>query len=117
MNQLLLAGIVVYALMLLALAWVRTVPLLCVLLACGGAAWTASNQNFQIAVQMSAPAWVRARAISAYQLTFQGGIALGAAIWGGVAEALGNPLALTLAAGGIALGMVAAVRWPVEDHT
>jgi MFS family permease len=114
-NYLLIAAIVCFAAMLLVLAWVRWVPLVCGLLALGGAAWTSSNQNLQIAVQMSAPAWVRARAVAAYLITFQGGLAIGSAIWGAVAERAGDPIALTLAAAGLAIGLLAAIRWPVED--
>src|SRR3989442_1063881 len=46
-NTLLIAAIVTFFAMLLVLAWVRWVPLVCGLLALGGAAWTTSNQNFQ----------------------------------------------------------------------
>jgi predicted MFS family arabinose efflux permease len=116
-NYLLIAAIVTFATMLLVLAWVRFVPLICVMLGFGGAAWTSSNQNLQIAVQMRAPRWLQARAISAYLLTFQGGLAVGSALWGAVAEWAGNPIALTLAAAGLATGLLAAVRWPVEDQS
>jgi predicted MFS family arabinose efflux permease len=115
-NYLLITNLAVFVLLLLTLAWVRAIPVLCVALGLGGAAWSSSNQNFQIAVQMSAPGWVRARAIAAYLLTFQGGLAIGSAIWGLVAERAGDPTALTLAAAGLAAGVVAAVRWPVEDQ-
>lgn len=115
-NSLLITAIVTFTVMLLVLAWVRWVPLVCPLLALGGAAWTTSNQNFQIAVQMSAPGWVRARAIAAYLITFQGGLAVGSAIWGAVAERTGDPLALTFAAAGLVVGLLAALRWPVADH-
>jgi predicted MFS family arabinose efflux permease len=115
-NQLLIAAIVIFTALLLTLAWVRWLPIVCAMLGVGGAAWTSSNQNLQIAVQMSAPGWVRARAIAAYLLTFQGGLAVGSAIWGLVAERAGDVVALTLAATGLALGLVAAVRGPVEDH-
>jgi MFS family permease len=114
-NALLMSAIVIFACMLLVLAWVRWLPLIWAMLALGGAAWTGTNQNFQIAVQMSAPGWVRARAISAYLLTFQGGLALGSALWGGIAERFGDPSALTLAAVGLAVAFAAAVRWPVQD--
>jgi predicted MFS family arabinose efflux permease len=115
-NTLLIAAIVTFIAMLLVLAWVRWVPLVCGLLALGGAAWTTSNQNFQIAVQLSAPGWVRARAIAAYLITFQGGLAVGSAIWGAVAERAGDPLALSLAAAGLIPGLLVALRWPVADH-
>jgi predicted MFS family arabinose efflux permease len=116
-NFLLMAAIVTFTVMLLVLAWVRFVPLVCVMLALGGAAWTSTNQNLQIAVQMRAPRWLQARAISAYLLTFQGGLAVGSALWGAVAERAGNPMALTIAAVGLAVGLLAAVRWPVEDQS
>ena len=115
-NRLLMASIVIFTLMYLVLAWVRAVPLVCVVLGVGGAAWTTSNQNFQIAVQMSAPRRMAARAIAAYLLTFQGGQAIGSAVWGAVSDQLGNPIALTLAAMGTSLGLLAAVRWVVQDH-
>ena len=114
-NRLLIAYVVIFAAMLLTLAWVRVLPVIWLMLALGGAAWTSSNQNFQIAVQMHAPGWVRARAIAAYILTFQGGQAIGSALWGSVAERAGDPAALTIAAAGLAAGLLAAVRWPVED--
>ncbi|MGI9147636.1 MAG: MFS transporter [Chloroflexota bacterium] len=115
-NSLLVAAIVTFATMLMVLAWVRFVPLVCVTLGLGGWAWTSSNQNFQITVQMRAPGWLQARAIAAYLLTFQGGLAVGSAVWGAVAEWTGNPIALTLAAAGLAIGLVAAIRWSVEDQ-
>ena len=115
-NRLLLAAIVIFTVMYLVLAWVRLVPVVWVTLAVGGAAWTTSNQNFQIAVQMSAPRRMAARAIAAYLLTFQGGQAIGSALWGAIADRVGDPVALTLAAVGTSLGLVAAVRWVVQDH-
>src|SRR5215207_1234753 len=112
-NRLLIVAIVTFAAMLLVLAWVRLLPAVWLMLALGGAAWTSTNQNFQIAVQLSAPGYLRARAIALYLLTFQGGQAIGSALWGSVAEGAGNPLALTLASAGVAVGLLAAVRWPV----
>jgi MFS family permease len=114
-NRLLMTSIVIFTVMYLVLAWVRSVPLVCVVLAIGGAAWTTSNQNFQISVQMSAPRSMAARAIAAYLLTFQGGQAIGAAVWGALADRVGDPVTLTLAALGTSLGLVAAVKWVVHE--
>ena len=115
-NRLLMTSIIIFTLMFLVLAWVRFVPLVCLMLGIGGAAWTTSNQNFQIAVQMTAPRRLAARAIAAYLLTFQGGQAIGSAVWGAVSDLVGDPIALTLAAIGTSLGLLAAVRWVVQDH-
>ena len=115
-NRLLMCNIVLFATMLLVLGWVRELAPIWVMLALGGAAWTSTNQSFQIAVQMSAAGPLRARSIAAYLLTFQGGLALGSALWGTIASLAGNQVALTVAACGMAAGLVAAVRWPIEDH-
>jgi MFS family permease len=115
-NYLLMAAIVIFTVMFLVLAWVRFVPLIWVVLAIGGAAWTTSNQNFQIAVQMSAQRRYTARAIAAYLLTFQGGQAIGSALWGAISDQVGDPITLTLAAVGTSLGLIAAVRWVVHDR-
>jgi MFS family permease len=116
-NHLLILAIVIFTVMFLVLAWVRVLPLVWMALAIGGAAWTTSNQNFQIAVQMTAPRRLAARAIAAYLLTFQGGQAIGSAVWGALADRLGDPITLTLAAVGTSAGLLAAVRWVVSDHT
>jgi MFS family permease len=115
-NTLLLAAIAVFTVMYLVLAWVTFLPLVCAVLAVGGAAWTTSNQNFQIAVQMSAPRRMAARAIAAYLLTFQGGQAIGAAFWGVAADRFGDPASLTLAACVTGAGVIAALRLVVADH-
>jgi MFS-type transporter involved in bile tolerance (Atg22 family) len=114
-NHLLMTSIVIFTIMYLILAWVRLLPALYIALGVGGAAWTTSNQNFQIAVQLSAPRQLAARAIAAYLLTFQGGQAIGAALWGAVSDIAGDPVALTFAAVGTAAGLVAAARWVVQD--
>src|SRR5262249_28007189 len=60
------------------------------------------------------PAWVRARALGLYLLVFQGGLAIGSALWGAVAQHLGASTALTLAALGIVAGLAAIRRWPLR---
>jgi predicted MFS family arabinose efflux permease len=115
-NNLLLVAVVVFALLYVTLAWVRWLPLIWIMLALGGAAWTGTNQCFQIAIQMSAPAWVRARAIAAYLLTFQGGLAIGSALWGAIADYAGDGAALTSAAVGLIFALMAALRWPLPDQ-
>ena len=115
-NRLLMVAIIIFTLMFLVLAWVRVLPVVWLALAIGGAAWATSNQNFQIAVQMSAPRRMAARAIAAYLLTFQGGQAIGSAVWGALADRLGDPITLTLVAAGTSAGLLAALRWVVLDH-
>jgi MFS family permease len=64
---------------------------------------------------MTAPAWVRARGLSIYQMVFAGGQAIASLVWGVLAQWIG--VAPTLLAAGIllALGSVTVVVWPLRD--
>ncbi len=63
-----------------------------------GAAWVLALSTFNVAVQMSAPRWVVARALSLYQMSAFAGIALGSWLWGLITHAEGLRLALFIAA-------------------
>lgn len=81
----------------------------------GGFAWTSITSTFNIAVQLSAPAWVQARLLGSYQMVFQAGMAIGSAIWGLLAERIGTPAALCIAAGGLLAGLPLAKRFPIPS--
>ncbi|HTX64763.1 MAG TPA: MFS transporter [Opitutaceae bacterium] len=95
----------VFAAVLLTMGWVHLRAPLIVLLVCGGMAWTCTASSFNIAVQLSVPAWVQARSLGIYQMVFQGGLALGSALWGAIAERAGTSLALTAAAATLLLSL------------
>jgi MFS family permease len=97
-----------------ALAYLEVLPLLAALLVVGGFAWVSVLANFTTATSTSSPAWVRARAMGIYLLTLQGGLALGSAVWGTVAQSFGRPLALTGAGLGLVVTLPAALRWRVD---
>ena len=65
-----------------------------------GAAWIAAGSTLAVAAQMAAPAWVRARAIAIYQLSFFGVMAFGSALAGWVGARFGVGPALAAAAVG-----------------
>lgn len=90
---------------LMIMAWVPTWWALVPSLLLGGMAWTSTASSFNIAVQLSVPAWVQARALGLYQMIFQGGLALGSAFWGGVAEHISTVVALTAAAGALLVSL------------
>jgi MFS family permease len=52
----------------------------------GGASWVLALSTFNVGVQLAAPRWVVARALSLYQMAAFGGIAVGSWTWGTVAE-------------------------------
>ena len=84
----------------LALAGISlTLPLTMFALMLAGAGWVTTLSTFNVAVQMSAPRWVVARAMSLYQMATFGGLALGSWAWGTVAHSQGVGEAVLIAAG------------------
>jgi MFS family permease len=79
-----------------------------------GAAWLAAGSTLQVAAQLAAPGWVRARALGVYQLSFFGALALGAVVWGWIGAAFGLPVALGLCAGLGAVTAVAVRPWRLD---
>lgn len=64
-------------------------PLTLLMLLVAGAGWVLALSTFNVAVQLSAPRWVVARALSLYQMAAFGGIAAGSWLWGAVAASEG----------------------------
>jgi MFS family permease len=93
----------VYALVLIVLASVRNEFAIILALVVGGFAWTSTTSTLNVAVQLSVPAWVQARSLGLYQMVFQGGMALGSALWGAIAQHFSSSHALLCAAGGLLL--------------
>lgn len=89
-------------------------PLAAVAMALYGAAWIAAGSTLAVAAQVAAPAWVRARAIAIYQLSFFGMMAFGAALAGWLGARFGVAPALAAASvGGLVLAL--AVRaWRLD---
>jgi MFS family permease len=71
-----------------------------------GASWIAVLSSLNVSAQMSLPDWVRARGLSVYNAVFFGSMTLGSVLWGQLANRLGIPVALAVAAVGAVLGIV-----------
>jgi MFS family permease len=98
---------------LLVLAFVRYPLVIIPVLLFAGFAWTSTMSTFNLAVQMSVPDWVQARALGTYQMVFSGGMAIGSVIWGLVAEHISTPISLAAAAGGLLITLPLSNRLPV----
>jgi MFS family permease len=110
-DRLVALGSLLYAASVAGLALVHVLPLAWVALFATGVAWITVMPAFNVATQRAAPDWVRARMLAVYVLVFQGGMALGSAAWGTVASHVGVRNALLLSAGGMALSVLAGLRW------
>lgn len=62
-----------------------------------GAAWVLTLSTFNVTVQLSAPRWVVARALSLYQVAVFGGMAAGSWLWGIISASEGVGTALLAA--------------------
>lgn len=92
----------VFAMVILAVASLRVLWLLCILVLFGGAAWTVFMSIFNTLVQTLAPDWVRARVLAIYLLVFQGSVAIGSTVWGFAAQRTSPHTALLFSSFGIA---------------
>ncbi|MGE3141714.1 MAG: MFS transporter [Hyphomonadaceae bacterium] len=79
-------------------------------LVAGGAAWMIAMASYNIEVQLAAPRWVAGRLLATFQAAISTGIALGAILWGHLAEAYGVGVALT-ASGAAMLGTLGLTVW------
>ncbi len=100
-DTLLTATTLYYIATLLILALVKIPAVIIVALIGAGFAWTTTMSTLNVSVQLSVPAWVYARALGAYLMTFQGGLALGSVLWGAIAERSSTRVALICAAIGL----------------
>lgn len=86
-----------------------------------GIAWIQILASLNVAAQTMSPHHMRARAISMYLLVLQGGFALGAALWGAVAERVGIEQSMKYASIALLLGIIATIWFrlrpvPVEPN-
>ncbi|MGV9212336.1 MFS transporter [Micromonospora sp. RB23] len=114
-NQLLLVSGVLFTAALAVVGTVRIVPLVLVALLPAGMAWVTVLANINAEMQLFLPSWVRARGLAVYQVCFAGGQAVGALLWGLVAEMGGLLPAYLTAAASMFVGTLTSRIWPLPD--
>jgi MFS family permease len=98
--------LLVFSAVIFLLAVFTNFYLLCMLMFIGGIGWIILLSTYNIASQFALPAWVRARGLSIYSMVFFGGLAIGSAVWGVVANFIGIPYTLMAASGIMLLGLL-----------
>ena len=101
------AAIVMFAGMTFAAGRAESFAPLCAVMLVAGGAWIGILACLNVAAQTMCPAYVRARALSFYLLVLQGGMAIGATLWGALAKNVGVPDTLAAAAVALAVGVFA----------
>ncbi len=97
-GSLLTITTVALAAMILALAYVRSVPLAALVVIVAGGAWILALSTLSSTYQATLPGWVKARGMAYYLVVFQGGGALGSAAFGILAQRTTLQVALVSAA-------------------
>ena len=115
LDMLVTGATVVFAVATAALAYVQNVFLVGAAMVAGGIAWIALMSSFNAAAQTAAPEWVRARALAAYLLVFQGGMAVGSILWGALATRMGVRAALLVAVFGLIAGLMLITRYRLAE--
>lgn len=105
-----------FVLVCLAIPHITSVVLFCGVLVIAGTAWVSFVTTINVAIQISQPPWIRARAISIFALTVYLSMAVGAVIWGAVATHAGTSNALLAVAISIAAGIILIRRQPLRGH-
>src|SRR6202044_2247554 len=103
-------AILVFAAMTFAAGRVHTFGWLELVLFTSGTAWIGILACLNVAAQTMSPSFLRARALSLYLLVLQGGMAIGSALWGALANRVGVPAALMYSAIALVVGLLAARR-------
>jgi MFS family permease len=80
-----------------------------------GAGWVLALATFNVSVQMAAPRWVVARALSLYQMAAFGGMAGGSWLWGLLADSASVSTALWTGATVLAFSMLLGLRLRLEQ--
>ena len=109
-DRLTTGATLVYALVLLALAMVRNIPLLFIVMLVSGAMWITMLTALNVSAQSVAAGWVRARVLSVYLIIFFGSMAIGSIIWGALANAVTMTPVFVIAAAVAFIGTIAN-RW------
>jgi MFS family permease len=106
---------ILYAGVLAAVVLVRTVAVDLALLVVAGAAWVDVLASVNAELQLFLPRWVRARGLSLYQMVLFGSQAVGAVMWGIVADGIGLVPTFLAAGAVMVLGTATARAWPMID--
>ena len=103
LNMVTLSGVALWTAALLLVAAARHTAFALVGAFGCGMAWVSVFASLSAGTQSTAPAWVRARAVSMNLVAVQASIAVGSALWGAVASAAGVRIALVASATALVL--------------
>jgi predicted MFS family arabinose efflux permease len=115
-NMVIIAAGAIFAAGCLAIPHTTNVTVFCGLLVAAGMAWVSFVTTINVGIQISQPPWIRARAISLFALAAYLSMAVGAAVWGGIASHVGVSNTMFAVAAANIAGLVLIRRYPLRAH-
>jgi MFS family permease len=113
-DQLAFGGTVMQSLCTATVAFAPNEVVAAVAMVFAGASWILVANSVTIAAQLALPDWVRARGMAIYQMSIMGGTALGAFIWGKLADMTSVPVSLAVCAATLLAGLALTHRRTLE---
>ncbi|MCZ2328053.1 MFS transporter [Bartonella sp. F02] len=80
-----------------------------------GMCWVLALSLFNTSVQLSTPRWVVARTLALYQTASYGGMVIGSAIWGAVADSYSLTVSLSICAVFLLFGALAGIKFKIQE--
>lgn len=102
---------VIFALVMFAMAYVRSFWVLAAALLPAGWAWISVLSTMNYGAQRSSAGWVKARALAAYLTVFYGAMTAGSVVWGQTASMQSTTSALIYAGVGMLLAVALTLGW------
>jgi MFS family permease len=106
---------VLYSAALAAIVLASSFPAAFGTLVLAGLAWMAVTSTLAGELQLFLPAWVRARGLAIYTVTFTGSMTAGALLWGLLAEAVSLQTTLLIATFFVLASVIAGVAWRLPE--
>lgn len=115
-EKMLLVGMAAFLTSVTALGLTRSIPVAVIAHLVAGAGWVSSLSTFNVTLQLATPRALVGRTLALYQTATFGGLAVGSAFWGLVADQMGTGPTLSVSAlflvGCVAVG----TRLPLPEH-
>ena len=116
-DAIVLTGMLIQAAALAVLAITDSLLVAALVLAGAGAAGLAIVSTVMTVLQIVLPAWIRGRGVAVYLLVLQGSFAIGALVWGAVAEQTGLQAALIAASAAMVVGALLTAPLRLGSYT
>jgi len=110
-EEIVLGGTALTSLATISVAFAPNIYLAVPAMLVGGAAWLCAANSLTTSAQFALPDWVRARGMAICQMAIMGSTAVGAALWGQVADSASLHIGLSIAAVSGVLAMAGVQRF------